>query len=398
MVLIGGNILIKNEEKQKLVILGSTGSIGTQALEVVDNYPNSYQVVGLAAKDEVEIISQQIKKYNPEMVAISCENAYLRLKEEFGDQVDITFGVEGLCETAALDSADTVLVALSGAVGILPTLSAIRAKKRIALANKETLVAAGDIVMEEVKNNKVELLPVDSEHSAVFQCLLGEDKFLENIWLTASGGPFKNFTIEELEQVTVDMALKHPNWNMGPKITVDSATLMNKGLEVIEAHHLFATPYENIKVVIQPESIIHSMVELKDGSILAHLGTPNMKIPIQYALTYPKRMDTMVEKLDFYKINGINFSKPDLRKFPALRLAYEAGKLGGTMPAVMNAANEVAVNNFLEGNLKFIAIPYIVELVMEEHNLSRNVDLSTLLEIDNWARKRCGELVIKEVS
>ncbi|NLB89404.1 MAG: 1-deoxy-D-xylulose-5-phosphate reductoisomerase [Syntrophomonadaceae bacterium] len=389
---------MKKTNKHKLVILGSTGSIGTQALEIVDNYPHTYQVVGLAAKDEVELVSQQIKKYKPEMVSISSESAYLKLKEEFGDKVHITLGLDGLCEVAALDSADTVLVALSGAVGILPTLSAIKAKKRIALANKETLVAAGDIVMEEVRKNQVELIPVDSEHSAVFQCLLGEEKYLENIWLTASGGPFRNFTIEELAQVTVDMALKHPNWNMGPKITIDSATLMNKGLEVIEAHHLFAIPYDNIKVVIQPESIIHSMVEFNDGSILAHLGTPNMKIPIQYALTYPGRMDTMVEKLDFYKLNAIHFSKPDEKRFPALRLAYEAGKLGATMPAVMNAANEVAVNYFLKGKLKFTDIPHIVELVMQEHNVIKNVDLSTLLEIDNWARKRCDELVKKGVS
>lgn len=390
--------MIRKEEKQKLVILGSTGSIGTQALEIVDNYPNNYQVVGIAAKDEVEMISQQINKYHPEMVAISCESAYLRLKQEFGDRIHITLGLDGLCEVAALDSADTVIVALSGAVGILPTLSAIRANKRIALANKETLVAAGDIVMEEVKKNKVELLPVDSEHSAVFQCLLGEEKYLENIWLTASGGPFRDYTLEQLEQVTVDMALKHPNWNMGPKITVDSATLMNKGLEVIEAHHLFATPYENIKVVIQPESIIHSMVEFKDSSILAHLGTPNMKIPIQYALTYPKRMDSMVEKLDFYKINAINFSKPDETRFPALKLAYEAGKLGGTMPAVMNAANEIAVTNFLERKLKFINIPYIVESVMQEHTVINSLDISILLEVDDWARKRCDELIKKGVS
>lgn len=385
-------------QKHRLVILGSTGSIGTQALEVVDNYPDTYQVVGLAAKDEVELIKQQIIKYHPEMVAVSSESAFLRLKEEFGNKVVITLGLEGLCEVAALDSADTVLVALSGAVGILPTLSAIKAKKRIALANKETLVAAGDIVMEEVRTNQVELIPVDSEHSAVFQCLTGEEKYLENIWLTASGGPFKNFTMEELEQVTVDMALKHPNWNMGTKITIDSATLMNKGLEVIEAHHLFATPYEKIKVVIQPESIIHSMVEFNDGSILAHLGTPNMKIPIQYALTYPERMDTMVEKLDFYKLKAINFSKPDEKRFPALRLAYEAGKLGGTMPAVMNAANEVAVYSFLQGKIKFTHIPHIVELVMKEHDLIKNIDLSTLLEIDDWARKRCDELVTKGVS
>lgn len=387
-----------NKDKQKIVILGSTGSIGTQALEVVDNYPDEFQVVGLAAKDEVEEISQQIIKYKPAMVAISSESAYTKLKQEFGDKVEITLGIDGLCEVAALESADTVLVAVSGAIGILPTIAAIRAKKRIALANKETLVAAGDIVMEEVASNKVELIPVDSEHSAVFQCLLGEEKFLENIWLTASGGPFKNHTREQLEQVTVEMALKHPNWSMGPKITIDSATLMNKGLEVIEAHHLFNTPYEKIKVVIQPESIIHSMVELNDGSFLAHLGTPNMKIPIQYALTYPKRMDTMVEKLDFTKINEIHFSKPDFTRFPALKLAYEAGRVGGSMPAVMNAANEIAVNHFIAGKIKFINIATIVEKVMLEHTVVKTPDLSSVLDLDKWARRRCDELVLKGVN
>lgn len=383
------------KKKQKIVILGSTGSIGTQALEVVDNYPEHFQVIGLATKDEVEKITEQIIKYKPEMVAVASEEAYLRLKNEFGKKLMITLGTEGLSEVAAMEKADTVLVAVSGAIGILPTLSAINAGKRIALANKETLVAAGDIVMQKVALNNVELIPVDSEHSAIFQCLSGEDKFLENIWLTASGGPFKDYTIEQLEQVNVEMALKHPNWEMGPKITVDSATLMNKGLEVIEAHHLFNTPYEKIKVVIQPESIIHSMVEFCDGSVLAHLGTPDMKIPIQYALTYPERMDTLVEKLDFTKLNELHFSKPDLIKFPALRLAYEAGQIGGSMPAVMNAANEIAVNYFIMEKLKFNQLPIIVEKVMLEHAVIKKYDLTTILEIDKWARKRCTEIVLK---
>ncbi len=378
--------------KQKLVILGSTGSIGRQALEIVDNYPEYFDLLAIAAKDEVAQVSAQIRKYKPQMVALSSESAYQKLKQEWGDTTNFVLGIDGLAEVASHPSADTTLVALSGAIGILPTLAAIKAKKRIALANKETLVAAGHIVMQEVAEQGVELIPVDSEHSAVFQCLQGEEKYLENIWLTASGGPFRNFTSQELQDVTVDMALRHPNWSMGPKITIDSATLMNKGLEVIEAHHLFATPYDNIKVVIQPESIIHSMAEFNDGSVLAHLGTPDMKIPIQYALTYPRRMPSGVKKLDFTKLNKINFSKPDFKKFPALELAYEAGKTGGSMPAVLNAANEVAVNSFLKGEISFTKIPYIVEKVMTEHKLVVEPDLSTILAIDDWTRNKSHEL------
>lgn len=378
--------------KQKLSILGSTGSIGTQALEIVDNYSDRYEVVALAAKDEVKELSLQIQKYKPKIVAVSSELAYKELKLEWGHISDFVLGNEGLAEAASYADVDTTIIALSGAVGILPTLSAIQAKKRIALANKETLVAAGHIVMQEVAQHNVELIPVDSEHSAIFQCIQGEEKYLENIWLTASGGPFRDFTSRELTEVTVDMALKHPNWSMGPKITIDSATLMNKGLEVIEAHHLFATPYENIKVVIQPESIIHSMAEFNDGSVLAHLGTPNMKIPIQYALTYPSRMPTQVDKLDFTRLSKINFAQPDLVKFPALRLAYEAGSIGGSMPVVLNAANEIAVNLFLTGKIIFTQIVSIVEQVMMEHSVIIKPDLSTILEIDQWARNKGLEL------
>ncbi len=378
--------------KQKLSILGSTGSIGTQALEIVDNYSDRYEVVALAAKDEVKELSLQIQKYKPKIVAVSSELAYKELKLEWGHISDFVLGNEGLVEAASYADVDTTIIALSGAVGILPTLSAIQAKKRIALANKETLVAAGHIVMQEVAQHNVELIPVDSEHSAIFQCIQGEEKYLENIWLTASGGPFRDFTSRELTEVTVDMALKHPNWSMGPKITIDSATLMNKGLEVIEAHHLFATPYENIKVVIQPESIIHSMAEFNDGSVLAHLGTPNMKIPIQYALTYPSRMPTQVDKLDFTRLSKINFAQPDLVKFPALRLAYEAGSIGGSMPVVLNAANEIAVNLFLTGKIIFTQIVSIVEQVMMEHSVIIKPDLSTILEIDQWARNKGLEL------
>ncbi|MDR1616422.1 MAG: 1-deoxy-D-xylulose-5-phosphate reductoisomerase, partial [Syntrophomonadaceae bacterium] len=264
---------------KKIVILGSTGSIGRQALEVIDNYPDLFQVVGLAARAETSQLLEQIRRYKPQAAAIGDETAYKELTARNSLDVQLMAGVEGLCELASWERADMVLVAVSGAIGILPTLAAIKAGKSIALANKETLVAAGDIIIETLADAEGALLPVDSEHSAVFQCLAGEKRHLENIWLTASGGPFRNFSEEQLQKVTLEMALKHPNWNMGPKITVDSASLMNKGLEVIEAHHLFSIDYEHIKVVIHQESVVHSLIELVDGSFLAHLGKPDMKMP-----------------------------------------------------------------------------------------------------------------------
>lgn len=380
-------------QKINLVILGSTGSIGTQALQVVDKHPDRFRVVGLAAHHEVNDLMEQIDRYQPLAVAVADEAAYRELKTVAGSRVRVMGGLSGLMELAALPEAETVLVAVSGAVGIRPTLAAIESGKRVALANKETLVAAGDLVMARVRDNGATLLPVDSEHSAIFQCLAGEQKHVKNIWLTASGGPFREYSSEQLQKVTVKMALAHPTWIMGPKITIDSATLMNKGLEVIEAHHLFDIEYNQISVIVHRESIIHSMVEFVDGSYLAHLGSHDMRIPIQYALTYPSRWESPASSLDFASVAGLHFENPDVKRFPCLELAYRAGLNGGTMPAVMNAANEVAVEAFRIDRLKFMDIPDLVARVMDLHQAMRGVGLEAILEADSWARQTCRELV-----
>ncbi len=376
----------------KVVILGSTGSIGKQALEVVEKYPGRFKVVGLAANNNVSLLLEQIDRYRPDVVSVTDNKAFSKMKDAASSRVKVLSGMEGLCELASMPEADCVLVSVSGAVGIKPTLAGIKAGKRIALANKETLVAAGDIVMQQVKEHGVLMIPVDSEHSAIFQCIAGEAKHLNNIWITASGGPFRDLNYEQLQGVTVEMALKHPNWAMGPKITIDSASLMNKGLEVIEAHHLFGVDYDQIQVVVQRESIIHSMVELVDGAFIAHLGVPDMRIPIQYALTYPERLDSPAKSLDFTGLRAIHFDLPDKRKFPALELAYSAGKIGGTMPAVLNAANEAAVNIFIKGKIAFTDIPVLVEKVMLKHDCVENPDLDDILEVDKWAREVCERI------
>jgi len=380
---------------QNIVILGSTGSIGLQTLQVVDQHPDKFKVVGLAARDEVEILCEQARRYLPQQVAVFDNSSYIQMQRALGNQFAVKAGIEGICELAAMDKADTIVVAVSGAVGILPTITAIKRGKRIALANKETLVAAGDLVMELARSTGAMIIPVDSEHSAIFQCLGGEHKFLRNLWLTASGGPFRDFSRPQLQQVTVSMALQHPNWQMGPKITVDSASMMNKGLEVIEAHHLFSVEYEHIKVVIQRESVIHSMVEFKDGSFLGHLGKADMRIPIQYALSYPDRYVSPVEALDFAKLGCIHFEEPDTRRFPLLAAAYSAGIQGGTMPAVMNAANEVAVQGFLQGDLGFLGIGDIVQEVMTRHQLLKQPNLEEIFAADDWARETCRGLIRK---
>ncbi|MGE5390541.1 MAG: 1-deoxy-D-xylulose-5-phosphate reductoisomerase [Deltaproteobacteria bacterium] len=381
------------DRPKEVVILGSTGSIGQQALEVIDAHPESYRLLGMAARDEIELIAGQARKYRPAMVSVESSKLYSELRALLPEETRLICGMEGLCEMASLDHADIVLVALSGAIGIKPTLAAIKAGKRVALANKETLVAAGDIVMHEVGKSGVDLLPVDSEHSAVFQCLAGEERYLRRIWLTASGGPFREFSRGQLAVVTREMALHHPTWRMGPKITIDSATLMNKGLEVIEAHHLFSVDYDLIEVLVQRESAIHSMVELIDGSFLAHLGSADMRIPIQYALSYPSRKVTPGQPLDFVKLGRIHFEAPDLERFPALGLAYTAGRTGNTMPAVMNAANEVAVNAFLAGGLGFLEIAETVASVMAGHQTLPQPGLDTILEADAWAREEAVRII-----
>ncbi len=382
-----------NKQPTNLVILGSTGSIGQQALEVVDRHPDQYKVLGLTAKDEIELLQAQAEKYQPRVVALAEPHKYGQFKDLIGNKIKVLCGVEGMCEIASLEDIDTVLVAVSGSVGIKPTLAAINKSRRIALANKETLVAAGDIVMQAAAAKQAEIIPVDSEHSAIFQCLQADRPYVKNLWLTASGGPFRDFSREQLAEVTVDMALNHPNWNMGPKITVDSATLMNKGLEVIEAHHLFGVEYDQIKVLVQKESVIHSMVEFVDGSFLAHLGLADMRIPIQYALSYPQRYESPAQHLDFTQLEAIHFAAPDQERFPALALAIAAGRRGGTLPAVMNAANEMAVQQFLQRTIAFNKIANIVERVMERHNIIDNPSLQDILDADLWAREYCQQFI-----
>lgn len=372
--------------KHKVVIIGSTGSIGEQALEVISHHSERFQVVGLGAGRNVKRLVEQARQFRPRAVAIGEQSHYPHLRQQAGS-VETVAGEEGLCYLASLEEADLVLVAVSGAVGILPTTTAIKAGKTIALANKETLVAAGDLVMKLAGVHGVAIIPVDSEHSAIFQCIRDEGKYLKNIWLTASGGPFRDYRPQELSAVTADMALQHPNWNMGKKITIDSATLMNKGLEVIEAHHLFGVDYDRIRVVIHRQSIIHSMVEFIDGAFIAHLGVPDMRIPIQYALTYPERWDSPALSLNPVAAGQLQFEEPDTSRFPALELAFAAGKKGGTLPAVMNAANEEAVNCFLRGRIGFLEIPEKVARVMELHRVINHPDLRQILEADAWARE-----------
>lgn len=383
---------MSSEQKKKVVVLGCTGSIGLQTLDVIEKHRDRFKLLGIAARDEVKVLAEQSLKYEPSVIAVGDASAYGEMKDRSRADCLVLSGLEGLCELASWPEADIVVIALSGAIGIKPTLAALRAGKRVALANKETLVAAGDIVMEEARQYQSALIPVDSEHSAIFQCLAGEERYLKRIWLTASGGPFKDLEKHQLAGVTVEMALQHPTWVMGAKITIDSATLMNKGLEVIEAHHLFGINYDRINVVVQRESIIHSLVELVDGSFLSHLGSHDMRIPIQYALTYPQRLVSAAAELDLTRLGALHFEAPDLLRFPALSLAYQAGQRGGTMPVVLNAANEVAVNKFLHRKIAFTDIAILVEKVMENHKLVKNPDLDCIFQADTWARQRSREL------
>ncbi len=384
--------------QKKIAILGSTGSIGKQTLEVIQQFPDEFSVVALAAGSQLELLVEQVKQFKPKYVAIGDVNLVDTLRTSLaGLDVAVLGGTQGLVELATLPEADIVVSAVVGAVGIEPTMAAVRAGKRIALANKETLVAAGSIIMPSLEKYQAELIPVDSEHSAIFQCLEGRNtRDVARIILTASGGPFRNYQPELLENVSVADALKHPNWNMGGKITIDSATMFNKGLEIIEAHWLFDMPYERIKVVIHPESIIHSMVELTDGSVMAQLGLCDMKLPIQLALTYPERRGTTFPKLDVIQQMQLRFQPVDDRLFPAVELAYQAGKIGGSLPAAINAANEMAVAAFLQGRIKFTRIIGIVSEVFGYHqkeSFSKTPDLQEILAVDAWARERARELL-----
>lgn len=371
---------------KKIAILGSTGSIGTQTLDVVREHSDELQVVALAAGTNKERLKEQIKEFYPKLVSLSDEKKAQELKEELaGEQVEVVCGMEGLIEVAGADSADVVVTAVVGMMGILPTMEAIKKGKDIALANKETLVTAGHLIIPMAKEYGVSILPVDSEHSAIFQSLQGEPKAaLDKILLTASGGPFRGKSAEFLETVTLEDALNHPNWSMGPKITIDSSTMVNKGLEVMEAKWLFGVDYSQIEVVIQPQSIIHSMVQYVDGAIIAQLGTPDMRVPIEYALFYPERRSLSGDRLDFSKLSQITFEKPDYKVFRGLSLAIEAGKTGGTMPTVFNAANERAVAKFLKGEIKYTDIVRSIEKCMDAHKVSAHPDLEEILATEQW--------------
>lgn len=371
---------------KKIAILGSTGSIGTQTLDVVREHSDELQVVALAAGSNKERLKEQIKEFHPKLVSLSDEKKAQELKEELaGEQVEVVCGMEGLIEVAGADSADVVVTAVVGMMGILPTMEAIKKGKDIALANKETLVTAGHLIIPMAKEYGVSILPVDSEHSAIFQSLQGEPKAaLDKILLTASGGPFRGKSAEFLETVTLEDALNHPNWSMGPKITIDSSTMVNKGLEVMEAKWLFGVNYSQIEVVIQPQSIIHSMVQYVDGAIIAQLGTPDMRVPIEYALFYPERRSLSGDRLDFSKLSQITFEKPDYKVFRGLSLAIEAGKTGGTMPTVFNAANERAVAKFLKGEIKYTDIVRSIEKCMDAHKVSAHPDLEEILATEQW--------------
>ncbi|HLG24109.1 MAG TPA: 1-deoxy-D-xylulose-5-phosphate reductoisomerase [Candidatus Nanoarchaeia archaeon] len=377
---------------KRISILGSTGSIGTQSLDVIRKYPEKFKVVGLTAGNNSELLIKQIKEFKPKAVAIMDKSKVADLLNFSSCQV--FSGTEGLNKIASLSEADTVINSLVGSSGVEPTYSAIKAKKNIALANKETLVAAGSVIMEEAEKNNVTVMPIDSEHSAIFQCLNGENKKeVEKIIITCSGGPFKNFSGEELKNVTAKDALKHPTWNMGAKITIDSSTLMNKGFEVIEAHWLYGTNYDKIEVVIHPQSIIHSLVEFRDKSVIAQLGIPDMRIPIQYALSYPERLESSSESLSLSKIKSLEFKEPDFEKFPCLKYAFEAGKTGGTMPCVMNAANEIAVHAFLNDKISYLDIAIIIKKMMDDHNLIKNPNLQEILEVDRKVKEETKKVI-----
>lgn len=374
--------------KKSISLLGSTGSIGKQAIDVVLDHPGDFQVVALAAMKRIDTLEEQIMQVKPKLVAVYDEEKAKKLRARVGTHTRIVAGMEGLIEAATLEEADLVLNAVMGSVGLVPTLEAIKNKKDIALANKETLVVAGSLVMEAVKRYQVKMIPVDSEHSAIFQCLQGEglDK-LSKIIITASGGPFRNWDQEKIARATYKDALKHPNWSMGRKITIDSATLMNKGLEVIEAKWLFDVDVDRIEVVVHPESIIHSMIEMKDYSIIAQMGIPDMKLPIQYALTYPERLAGALPRLDFKQISSLSFYEPDTDKFPCLQLAYEALRIGGTMPCVVNGANEVLVESYLNEKINFYDIPRIIEAAMAQHQSFSYTTLDEVLSVDKWVRQ-----------
>ena len=396
-------------------MLGSTGSIGTQTLQIAEEFPEQFRVVSLTAGRNLELLVTQIQRHQPEVVALADPDLLRELEQRLNEvgingakAPQLVGGPDGLNTAAAWDSADLVVTGIVGCAGLLPTLAAIRAGKDLALANKETLIAAGPVVLPELKKSGSRLLPADSEHSAIFQCLQGTPwaenarlstgiptPGLRRIQLTASGGAFRDWSAADLAKATVSDATRHPNWSMGRKITVDSASLMNKGLEVIEAHYLFGLDYDHIEIVIHPQSIIHSMIELADSSVLAQLGWPDMKLPILYCLSWPSRLETPWRRLDLTEVGQLSFRAPDPEKYPCMKLAYDAGRAGGTMPAVMNAANEEAVAQFLEERIHFLDIPVVIEAACEQHkaDLMSQPQLEDVLTVDQWARQCVREQV-----
>lgn len=382
---------------KRLTILGSTGSIGRSALEVISSYKDRFKIVALTAGSNIRLLKKQIHDFSPEIVAVENKECASKLEKILGkknNSIKVLAGTEGILHVASYDKSDFVLSAIVGSAGLLPTLSAIKAGKTIGLANKEALVMAGNIVISEAKKNKSKILPVDSEHSAIFQCIEGyRTSDVNKIILTASGGPFLKKVKEDMKDISPSDALKHPRWKMGKKITIDSATLMNKGFEIIEAHYLFNLPVEDIEVIIHPESIIHSIVEFKDRTYIAQLSYPDMKGPIAYALTYPERLSDIVPKLEFSKVGSLTFLEPDYKRFPCLLYAYQAIKAGGTMPCVLNAANEIAVHAFLNGMIRFTDIPVVIKKTMKKHKIMSNNNIDTIIETDMWAREKAKEII-----
>lgn len=372
---------------KNIAILGSTGSIGTQTLQVVDEH-NEFNVVAITGNNNIELLEEQTRKYKPDVVGVFSEKNAKLFKDKIKDlNIEVVSGMEGLVKVATYEKVETLVTAVVGMVGLVPTVEAIKAKKEIALANKETLVTAGHIIMPLAKDNNVKILPVDSEHSAIFQCLNGENHSeIDKILLTASGGPFLGKSKEYLQKVTLKDALNHPNWSMGAKVTIDSSTLANKGLEVIEAKWLFDVKPDDIEVVIQPQSIIHSMIQFVDGGVMAQLGVPDMKLPIQYALTYPHRKTLSGERIDFYKLGKIDFTKPDTDVFKALRYAYDAIKIGGSMPMIFNLYNEIAVSKFLGSEISYLEISEFINEGMNSHKVIENPSLETILTLEKDIR------------
>jgi len=384
---------------KKITILGSTGSIGKSTLDIIEKNPERFKVVALAAGENIDEIKRQIEKFHPLIVSVINKEKAFKLKETIRSDIEILYGAEGVKNVASFFDADIVVSAISGAAGLMPTLAAIKAGKNIALANKETMVIAGDIVTKMSRKNGVKILPVDSEHSAIFQCLEGQNRsFLKRVILTASGGPFLNLSKKELNNVKPNQALCHPKWKMGKKITIDSASLMNKGLEVIEAKWLFEVGFDKIDVLIHPQSIVHSMVEFIDGSVTAQMGIADMRIPIAYALSYPERIENNLPRLNFIQTNNLQFYKPDTEKFRCLQLAYKAGIEGGTYPAVLNAANEVAVEAYMGEKIKFTDIPGVIEKILNAHDSVKEPSLEEIMQADSWARVEARKSIERKKS